>query len=362
VLVASVIALAATLVAPMAAWADGSPPVLTAVTPNTGFTAGGATVTLTGSGFTGTSEVTFGGVSSPSVTVVSDAELTVATPAHPSAKVGVVVTTPAGSSPASSTTAYTYVGPYVMKVTPTTLSIAGGTVAVTGSGFAHAVAVQIGSTPAVSFRQVTNMVLSVVLPSQPVGTEDVRVTTAVGTTPPVAADRVKFVLPVLNNIMPISGPANRTTAVQLTGNGFIGATEVDFGSVAAPKFSVHGPTAIAVMAPPEAAGTVAVTVVSPAGVTAVTSLDYFTYKPPTITRVSPATGPAAGGTAVLIKGTLFGGTSAVTFGGVPATSLTVVSGGIVAVSPPHLAGMVDVAVTSSAGTTAAVAADHFTYV
>jgi hypothetical protein len=356
------LAVAAALVAPLAAWADGGPPVLTTVTPNTGYTAGGATVTLTGSGFTGTTGVTFGGVPSPGVTAVSDTELSVITPAHPSAKVGVVVTTPLGSSPASTTTAYTYVGPYLMKVTPTTLSTAGGTVAVTGSGFAHALAVQIGSTPAVSFRQVTNMVLSVVLPPQPAGTEDVRVTTAVGTTPVVPADRVKFVVPVLNNIMPISGPANRATAVQLTGNGFIGATEVDFGSVAAPKFAVHGPTAIAVLAPPEAAGTVAVTVVTPAGVTVVTPLDYFTYKAPTITRVSPVSGPAAGGTSVLIKGTLFGGLSGVTFGGVPAASFTLVLGGVVAVSPPHAAGTVDISVTSSAGSTAAVAADHFTYV
>lgn len=361
-LAALIVGFAATLLAPLAASAEGVAPVLTAITPRAGLSAGGATVTLTGSGFTGATAVVFGGVASPSVTVVSDSEIIASSPPHQPGVVGVTVMTPAGSSVPATTTTFTYSGPYVIKVTPDLVSVAGGTIiAVTGSGFANVSAVQIGSTPVVSFKRITNMVLSVMLPAQPVGVEDLTVTTPIGTSPAVKADRVTFVVPAVYLVMPTSGPANRSTTVELTGTGLIGATAVDFGTVAATTFTVHGPTAITALAPPEAADTVAVTVVTPAGVTAVGPRDYFTYEPPTVTRVMPASGPPAGGTRVMITGTLLGGLSAVTFGGVPATSYIRESSGILAVAPPGAAGTVDVQVTTSGGTSLPVKADHFTY-
>lgn len=47
-------------------------PVLTSLSPNSGRTAGGTTVTITGNNFTGTTGVTIGGVAVTSFTVVSD--------------------------------------------------------------------------------------------------------------------------------------------------------------------------------------------------------------------------------------------------------------------------------------------------
>ncbi len=74
--------------------------------------------------------------------------------------------------------------------------------------------------------------------------------------------------------------------------------------------------------------------------------------PPTITVVSPSIGLAAGGESVIIRGTAFSGASAVSFGGVPATSFTVSSATeIKAITPPHVGGgEVDVAVTGPTGT------------
>lgn len=72
---------------------------------------------------------------------------------------------------------------------------------------------------------------------------------------------------------------------------------------------------------------------------------------PTITSISPDTGPMAGGTPVTITGANLAGATGVTFGGVAATSYTVDSDTqIRAVTPAGSAGAVDVAVTAPGGT------------
>ena len=84
---------------------------------------------------------------------------------------------------------------------------------------------------------------------------------------------------------------------------------------------------------------------------------------PAVTRVSPATGPGAGGTKVTITGTGLTGATSVTFGSVAAASYTVNAAGtsITAYSPPEAAGAVDVVVTTAGGVSAASSADRFTF-
>jgi len=84
---------------------------------------------------------------------------------------------------------------------------------------------------------------------------------------------------------------------------------------------------------------------------------------PRVSAISPTSGPAAGGTAVNIGGANFSNVNAVFFGGVKSPSFTVFNlGAIVATSPPHAAGVVDVAVSSENGESPVSAADKFTYV
>jgi alpha-tubulin suppressor-like RCC1 family protein len=83
---------------------------------------------------------------------------------------------------------------------------------------------------------------------------------------------------------------------------------------------------------------------------------------PEVTGVSPAVGAQAGGTPVTITGADFEGATSVHFGSTAATSFTVDSpGSITAVSPAGALGTVNVTVTTPAGTSPAVAADHFAY-
>src|SRR3989441_1077480 len=119
-------------------------------------------------------------------------------------------------------------------------------------------------------------------------------------------------------------------------------------------------------APAGPAGPVDVTVATPAGTSATSGADQFTYVPPvaapTVTGVSPASGSTAGGTSVVITGTGFTGASAVKFGSVSATAFTPNSATqITATAPAGAAGTVDITVATSGGTSAVTNADHFTY-
>ncbi|WEK07703.1 MAG: putative Ig domain-containing protein [Candidatus Pseudomonas colombiensis] len=111
-------------------------PTLTAVAPATGTTAGGTSVTLTGTNLTGATAVSFGGTAATGYTINSATSITATTPAHAAGIVNVSVTTPGGS--ATRTNAYTYavpaptVGPVSATVAanssanPITLSLSGG--------------------------------------------------------------------------------------------------------------------------------------------------------------------------------------------------------------------------------------------
>ncbi len=88
---------------------DLAPTITSNVSPASGSTAGGTSVTMTGTNFTGATGVTFGGAAATSVTVVNSTTITAVTPAGTAGTASVIVTTPAGSNAAN--TLFTYVVP-----------------------------------------------------------------------------------------------------------------------------------------------------------------------------------------------------------------------------------------------------------
>jgi len=159
----------------------------------------------------------------------------------------------------------------------------------------------------------------------------------------------------VTSIVPTTGPPSGGTQVTLTGTGLLGATAVNFGSVAVTPV-VSSNTQLTVVSPP-GTGPVAV-VVEPGGISAPSQFTYLG-----VTGVSPASGPAAGATKVTVTGTGFLNATAVNFGSVAGTiqgtptetSITVMSP---AATQP---GAVDLTVVTPLGTTATQAADRFTY-
>jgi hypothetical protein len=170
--------------------------------------------------------------------------------------------------------------------------------------------------------------------------------------------------PTVTSVSPNSTAAGN--GVTISGTNFIDVTAIKFGNVLASEAAVvKSPTSITVGVPP-GTGTVDVTVTAAGGTSAISAADQFTYPAvPTVTAVSPNSGPITGGTNVTITGTGFTGPGingvTVFFGGSRALSF-IVNGAttVTAISPPGT-GMVDVTVSSVNGTSPTSAADQFTY-
>ncbi len=158
--------------------------------------------------------------------------------------------------------------------------------------------------------------------------------------------------------------------VTITGSGFSaapGGTAFDFGANPATDVHCTSTTTCTAVVPPGVVGPVDVTAIvggqtSPLDAPA----DQFTYvvaSTPTVSAVAPDTGVTTGGTSVTITGTDFTGATVVHFGPNAATQVTAVSNTeVTATSPAGAIGPVDVTVTTPGGTSAAAAADVFTYV
>lgn len=168
--------------------------------------------------------------------------------------------------------------------------------------------------------------------------------------------------PRVASISPATGSSG--TSVTITGTNLTGTTSVSFGGTAATSVTVVSSTSLTAVAP---AGTSAVnvTVTTSAGSTML--WNGFTYgssppvADPSVSTAVPATGTTAGGDTITITGTALSAATTVTFGGAPASSISVIDDGTIrAVTPRGLAGRVNVTVVTSGG--AADLADSFTYV
>lgn len=174
-------------------------------------------------------------------------------------------------------------------------------------------------------------------------------------------------LPTISGVSPSAGPIAGGNTVTITGTNFLGATSVLFGSNLATNLNVLTSTTIVVTAPAASglvAQTVDVTVTTPSGsdLTVGTADDYTYTGGPTVTLLTPATGPTTGNTFVTVTGTGFTPSGmTVTFGGTAATFAYNSSTSLTAVSPAHSAGTFDVIVTTPGGVSPNTVLDDFIY-
>lgn len=85
----------------------GNAPVVTSISPSTGSVAGGNSVTVSGSGFTGATAVNFGTIAATDFAVSSDTTVVSTSPAFAAGTVDVTVVTPNGTSATSTADQYT---------------------------------------------------------------------------------------------------------------------------------------------------------------------------------------------------------------------------------------------------------------
>ncbi|MGA2122555.1 MAG: IPT/TIG domain-containing protein [Methanoregula sp.] len=339
-------------------------PVVSGISPKVGPLTAGTRVTITGTAFTGATEVDFGSTPATGVTVVSATSVTATAPAGTAGTVDVTVTTAGSTSVTSASDQYTYEAvPTVTSISPTAGPLtAGTTVTIAGTGLSGPTAVKFGSTAGTILTN-SSTSITVTAPSGTAGIVDVTVTTPGGTSATGSGDKYTYTaLPVVTSISPVAGPLTAGTRVTITGTGLAGPTAVKFGSTAG-TILTNSSTSITATAPAGAAGTVDVTITTLGGTSATSASDKFTYVAlPVVSRISPAAGPLTAGTTVTITGTGFTGAVAVNFGSTAATHVSVVSAtSVTATAPAGAAGTVDVTVTTAGSTSVTSASDQYTY-
>jgi hypothetical protein len=276
----------------------------------------------------------------------------------------------------------------VSSLTPSDGPLSGGTsIDIQGSGFTDAIDVVIGGTVVTAscpsaggcFTENSDTDISAVTPPGVAGSSDVTVDNASfsGTPNPPADDYTYLDTPTVTDV---PSPQNESaTGITVTGTGFSqpgpdisAVTEVDL----VPTFT--GPTVAlttlcANPGDPDCFGFTSAThlpidlpatdilpgqydtvVKTPGGTSTTSGSDQFVVQQavPTVTSVSPDSGPEAGGApAITIHGTNFTGsgfvTAGVSFGGIPAAGFSVTNATTISATPPAGSGLVHITVTTS---------------
>ena len=141
-------------------------PTASSMTPASGSNAGGSQVTISGSGMSDVSSVTFGGLASAIVSQTAS-EMVVTVPrSNSTGAVDVLLTGPGGSAALSSGFTYTSTAPTIESVSPNTGSTAGGTsVTITGSNLDDVTTVMFGNANG-TIVSATSTTLVVTSPAQ----------------------------------------------------------------------------------------------------------------------------------------------------------------------------------------------------
>ena len=325
-------------------------PSITGISPTHGPALGGTTVTISGVNLSGVTGVKFGSTPATGFAFKSDGQITATSPAG-TGTVQVTVTTPSGTSNGMP---YSYDAPSITSISPTHGPALGGTmVTISGVNLSGVTGVKFGSTPATGFSFKSDGQITATSPAG-VGAASVTVTTPSGTS---NGEQYTYDGPTLSTISPTHGPALGGTTVTISGLNLTGVTGVKFGSAPATKFTFNNDRQITATAP-AGTGTVPVTVTTPSGTS---NGAQYSYDAPSISSISPADGPAAGGTTVMITGTNFTGATAVNFGQTPATAFTFDNDGQITATSPAGSATVDITITTPSGTSATGPGDEFAY-
>jgi hypothetical protein len=240
--------------------ATATAPSIMSFTPTSG--AAGTTVTISGSGFTGATAVTFKGAAA-TFTLNSATQITATVPSGASSG-PISVSTPAGTATSSTSFSVTS-GTSVASISSFSPSsgTTGTTVTISGSGFTGATALTFNGAAA-AFTVNSASQITATVPSG-ASSGPIRITTPAGT----ATSSTSFSItsstqappsiapPSIGSFSPDSGTAG--TTVTISGSGFTGATAVTFAGAAAP-FTVSSDTHIVAIAPAGgASGTLSVT-------------------------------------------------------------------------------------------------------
>ena len=330
-------------------------PVVKAVSPPVGLVAGGTLVQLSGEGFFEPLAVTFGGRALENVVVTNASTITGRTPlADVAGAVDVLVSTTFGAALLED--AFVYLDDLEPGTTVDILGVTPGSGSASGLNLVTVVAkgltdsddtvVMFGGKAAV-VKSVDAVAHSAVVevPAGEIGRVDVTLTNSNGSDTAVEAYRYEAFIEVYE-VLPGFGPVQGGTPITISGTGFDSTAQVRVGALPAAAVKVVDSQTITASTPPGTPGLANITVLQ-GGLTD-TLVGGFVYTAPMdLWVVDPGQGSVAGGTLVKLLGSGFPSDSKVSFGGIPATHVKVVSPSVIeAKTPGGDTGSVDVRVDS----------------
>ncbi|MCG2616963.1 FG-GAP-like repeat-containing protein [Terrimonas sp. NA20] len=268
---------------------------------------GTGTVTINGSGFTGTTVVKLGGYP-VTFTIVSPTVITAQQDRYMSSGL-VSVITPGGTAEKDGLVFST--GPDVTSFFPQAAT-KGMKVTITGTGLQHVTEVKFGGTPASSFTIISTTTIEAIVGSGATG--DLWVRTPSGTGGRPGFTFIQEGQPVIGSIAPAI--ASTGTTVTITGYNFTGASAVSFGGISASSFNVVSRDTITAVVAGGASGVI--TISTPTGTAEFGGFAYTTA--PLITSFTPVS--AQPGSSITIFGRNFSNnpsSNVVYFGDVKAT-------------------------------------------
>jgi IPT/TIG domain-containing protein len=261
-----------------ATWTSVAPakPVIGTLSPAQGLAASTTTVTVTGSGFTGTTRISIGGRAT-TFTRVSSTKLTFVAPAlGRAASVPVVVTSPGGTS-AGKTFAYkTAIAPALTSISPGTGPTTANTAAVLTGRYLTGASIVTAAGKRVSFKRVSDTQINITLVRRSAGTVPIQVRTSGGLSNTLTFRYAAPTPPAVTSLSAAAGPAGETASITVRGTALNGVTRVVVGGTGA-AFRLVSTTELTVTVPAKAAGTYYLQVTTPAGTSTATTGSRYTY-------------------------------------------------------------------------------------
>ena len=325
-------------------------PAVLKVTPGSGPASGGTGVTIAGSNFQSGAKVYFGPNLAALVQWI-DANTLQATSPPGSGVVSITVTNPDGQQ-ATLAHAFTFISPApaVAKVTPGSGPASGATpVTIAGNNFQSGARVYFGPNLAALVQWIDANTLRATSPPGS-GVVSITVTNPDGQQATLA-NAFTFIspAPAILKVTPGSGPASGGTVVTIAGSSFQSGATVYFGAnLAALVQWIDGNTLLATS--PPGGGVVNIAVTNPDGQQA-TLANAFTFiaPAPAVLKVTPGSGSASGGTAVIIAGNKFQSGAKAYFGPNLAALVQWIDANTLQATSPPGSGVVNIAVTNPDG-------------
>ena len=279
-------------------------PVISSFTPTTGPV--GTTVNIRGINFTGTTSVRFGSIPASSFSVDSATSITAVCGGADSSGT-ISVTTSNGTY-----TANGFNIPSIKSTTPGNGNY-GTILTIKGFNFTGANSVTIGNKSAESYSVLSDTLMTAKVNYGCNGPVIVSNTFGSGIGQNFSYN---YPQPIITSFTPTSGPSG--TVITIKGSGLTDTRTVTIGNISASSYNVVSDSVLTAVV--SSANSTDIQLTTPGGFAYTTG---FTYTGPIINSFTPTTGTT--GTQVTFTGNNLTGVTAITFGGVPAASFSVLS-------------------------------------